>query len=534
MAEHRQKQQTLSRWQPLTRDRLVRTARHLPNEQDLADVQRQFEHPIPDAWKSWVLECGQVSGFGRALLGLRARGRDNGDREDALDVLMLLRLTEPTFPRDLLPLEVLPDRQVQCVVVAADRSSKVVLIDLDRVELRHEAGVELADFVYEWRADLHAMSSVVSEIAGRTDSDAYTLLRPDEWSTRRLCSQNVIVALLQTRHNRDSNERDVAVFAVAHLSAFAPGAPVRWALTTILTESYQAGGSLAVNFVRRSRARGGGLGYDRQRTEGRGQRIPGPIMRWAKSHGVQLKFGSTGWDHQTGERLLLAATLLPDSMRELLPTTTVPVATVCAAVATGAWPALDTEIVLRWAEDPVRILTGVVQQDDRVRYLADQHLLRTALILSSLDRHLRKADQASASDEDDTTRSLVVDIRSTQHGSIDVTSTVVTFTSPDGAPLLIGWPVLNGSFTPAPTMRVSVLALQTDLLAMVGSDYLSAIGPIDALIVPADALARRRELTEFVGAALKTGTCVLAAPDYTTTMDVAIAARLDQARMSRQ
>lgn len=331
-----------------------------------------------------------------------------------------------------------------------------------------------------------------------------------------------------------SNERDVAAFAVAHLSAFAPGAPVRWALTTILTESYQAGGTLAVNFVRRSRVRGGGRGYDRQRTEGQGQRIPGPIMRWARTHGVHLKFGSTGWDHQTGERLLLAATLLPDSLRELLSTTTVPGATVCAAVATGAWPALDTEIVLRWAEDPVRVLTGAVRQDDRVRYLADQHVLRTALILSSLDRHLRKADQASASDEDDTTRSLVVEIPDTQHGSIDVTSTVVTFTSPDGSPLLIGWPVLTGSVTPAPTLRVSVLALQADLLAIVGSDSLPVIGPVDALIVPADALARSHELTGFLSAAQKAGTCVLAAPDYTTTMDVAIAARLDQARMSRQ
>lgn len=534
MAERRHKQQTVSRWQPLAQDRLVRTARRLPSEQDIAEVQRQFQHPIPEVWKSWVLACGQVSGFGRALLGLRARSHSDADREDALDVLMLLRLTEPAFPRDLLPLEVLPERQVQCVVVGANKSAKVVLIDLDRVEARHEVGVELTDFVYEWRADIHAISSVVAEIDHRTDSDAYTLLRPDEWSTRRLCSQNVIVALLQTRHNRDTNERDVAVFAVAQLSAFAPGAPVRWALTTILTESYQAGGSLAVNFVKRSRARGGGGGYDRQRTESRGQRIPGPILRWAKLHGVQLKYDSTGWDHQTGERLLLAATLLPDSLRELLPTTTVPAATVCAALATGTWPALDIEIVLRWAEDPVQILTGMVQQDDRVRYLADQHLLRTALILSSLDRHLRKADQASASDEDDTTRSLAVDISDTHHGSVDVISTVVTYSSIDGAPLSVGWPRISGSFIPAPTMRVSVLALQSEWLAAVGSGYLSALGPIDAIIVPADALARRHELTEFVSNAQNAGICVLAAPDYTTTMDVAIAARLDRARMSRQ
>ena len=188
---------------------------------------------------SRVLRCGpatclgvlgrrvrHVTGYGRALLGLSRRDSGGGtsDREDALDVLMLLRLSEPAFPPDLLPIEILPERQLHCVVVGGHAPGRVVLIDLDRPDVRVAAALNLQDFVWQWQQDLHAMAAVVTEVLGSDESDEAVLLRPDEWSTRRLCSQNVIVAILQTRHNRDTNEHDVAVCATASLTSFAAGA----------------------------------------------------------------------------------------------------------------------------------------------------------------------------------------------------------------------------------------------------------------------------------------------------------------------
>lgn len=528
-------------WEWLTRDPLISTERDLPAVEDIAFVQEFFADRLPTSWTAWITQSGAPAGYGRALLGLGPRTTDVPDDapEDVLDVLMLLRLSEPGFGTDLLPLEVLPDRQLHCLTVGTSGPGTVVLVDLDRPELRVRAASNLRNFLSQWQQDVHAIAMVVAEYLSFPDgTEADTLLRPDEWSTRRLCSQDVVVALLQTRHNRDTNEHDVAVCATATLSSFADGAPARWAMTTILTESYQAGGSLAVNFVRRARARGkdGEDGYHPFRTEFRRQPVPLPLAEWAHSQGIMLNERSGRWDHETGERLLVAATRLPDSLRALLPSVGVAPAAVCAAVATQTWPALDTEVVLRWAADPARVLTGAVPVTDRLRYLADQQVVRGAMMLSALHRHLQRGDQPSASDDDDTIRSIDVDFGGARtvpgHDAIGET---VTFTAADGRLVAAAWPVLAGHPPPSDgRLAVRTLAADADLLAVIGLAALHGGRPGEVLLVPADASARRRELTDFLAAADRAGVCVLSAPEYTTTMDVAVARRLDRARMTRQ
>jgi hypothetical protein len=446
---------------------------------------------------------------------------------------MLLRLTEPSFPRDLLPIELLPERQLHCIRVGSPNRSPVVLVDLDRPDIQVDAARTIVDFIYDWRNDLRAMAAVVEEVVSADDQSEGVLLRPDEWSTRRLCSQNVIVGLLQTRPNRDSNEHEVAVFTTATLTAFAPGAATRWALTTVLTEAHQVGGSLAVNFVRRSRRDGK---FDPQRTDRTGQRIPSTIVRWASDHGVRLDPRDTRWDHETGERLFVAAARLPESLRALLPHPAVSQSTVCAAVSAGAWPALDVEVVLRWAQDPTRILMGAVPVTDRLRYVTDQQVVRSAIMLSSLLRHLQRAGQPSASDEDDTIRDVAVAVAVPESASSAPTERVldpVTYATGE-EPLSIGWPCLAGTCTPQPVLTVRVLPVESDLLADVGPDLVSHMVAGEVLLVPADAVARSHRLGDLRQAAQNARVSVFAAPDYTTSMDVAIAARLDRSRMSRQ
>lgn len=524
-----------SEWATLLNDRkMLSFPGRLPTPADELLVQGFFADPLPRAWRSWVSECGSVAGLGRGLLGLRPRGADGSerDREDALDVLMLLRLTEDAFPGDLLPIELLPDRQLHAVCVGSAERSPVVLVDLDRPELRVDAAKSVTDFVYDWSRDLHAIAAVVEE-ADRTDDAAETvLLRPDEWSTRRLCSQNVIVGLLQTRHNRDTNEHDVAVFSTAGLTSFAPGAATRWALTTVLTEAHQSGGTLAVNFVRRSRA-DGALHPDR--TERKGAGLPSAVVRWAAAHGVRLDQRDSRWDHETGERLFAAAAPLTDGLRALLPDAAVPVPTVCAAVSTGTWPALDVEIVLRWAQDPARVLTGGAPVSDRLRYVADQHVVRAAVLMSSLARHLRRAGQPSASDEDDTAADLAVAVAEPDPaGPRERTLGQVRFATKGPEPLHLGWPCLAGRRPQGAGLTVRVLPVDAGLLAQIGPALVSVMAAGEALVVPADAAARGHQLGRLFDAAQDAGVAVFAAPDYTTSLDVAIAARLDRSRMSRR
>lgn len=527
-------------WKWLSNDAMIARSDSLPSDADVARVAGYFDAGLPRAWVSWVGECGTLTGYGRALLGLSRRDSGGGtsDREDALDVLMLLRLSEPAFPPDLLPIEILPERQLHCVVVGGHAPGRVVLIDLDRPDVRVAAALNLQDFVWQWQQDLHAMAAVVTEVLGSDESDEAVLLRPDEWSTRRLCSQNVIVAILQTRHNRDTNEHDVAVCATASLTSFAAGAAARWALTTILTEAHQAGGSLVVNFVRRSRRpdRDGG-GFDPVRINPTRQFIPLQVAAWARTHGVPVQMREGRWDHETGERLLLAATRMPDSLRALLFEVDVSPAAVCAAITTGNWPALDVEYVLRTCDDPLRLLAGQVDPADRLRYAADQQVVRNAMVLSALLRHLERSGQPSASDDDDTIRHVDVNLNVDPNAEIDRTLQPVRYSAEDAEPLSIGWQVLGGPAPdpgPAADAYVRVLCVEADVLAATGPAVVRRMEAGETLIVSADALAALSQLAPLTQLASSGGVRLLAAPEYTTTLDVAIAARLSRARMSRQ
>ena len=246
-----------------------------------------------------------------------------------------------------------------------------------------------------------------------------------------------------------------------------------------------------------------------------------------------LEARDTRWDHETGERLFVAAARLPESLRSLLPHPAVAQSTVCAAVSTGAWPALDVEIVLRWAQDPTRILTGAVPVTDRLRYLTDQYVVRSAIMLSSLLRHLQRADQPSASDDDDTIRDVAVTIPELASAPAEQVLDPVTY-AVAAEPLSVGWRCLAHNYTPQPALTVRVLPLESDLLEDVGPDFVSCMVEGEVLLVPADAAARSHRLGNLRKTAENAGVSVFAAPDYTTSMDVVIAARLDRSRMSRQ
>ena len=533
-------QRPREQWSWLSNDPMVARSGSLPDDADVARIAGHFDADLPRAWVSWVKECGTLTGYGRALLGLSRRNSDGSttDREDAADVLMLLRLSDPAFPADLLPIEILPERQLHCVVVGGHAQGKVVLMDLDRTNLRVAAAASVQDFVSQWQQDLHAMAAVVTEVLARDESAEAVLLRPEEWSTRRLCSQNVIAAVLQTRHNRDTNEHDVAVCATATLTSFAEGAATRWALTTILTEAHQAGGSLAVNFVRRSRRpEKGGRGFHPVWISPRRQYIPLQLAAWARAHGVTLQRRDGRWDHETGERLLLAATRMPDSLRAHLSEVDISPAAVCAAITTGNWPALDVEYVLQTCDDPLRLLAGRVDPADRLRYAADQQVVRNAMVLSALLRHLERSGQPSASNDDDTIRHVDVDLCADASDEFDRTLWLTRYSVDDAEPFSIGWPVLadvppeSGQLT---NIFVRVLCVEADVQTAIGPAVVQRMGTGETLIVSADALASLSQLAPFIEAARACGVRVLAAPEYTTTLDVAIAARLNRARMSRQ
>ncbi|MFG2811632.1 hypothetical protein [Streptomyces massasporeus] len=476
---------------------------------------------LPRAWIDWVRRYGALSDRDgrRNLLGLP---KDGPAHLDAVHTTRVLRLLGG-LPEDLLPIELLPDRQAACVVASDDRGP-VVLLDLDDVDAGSVPWApSLTDFVYEWYGDLTSVGIVLRHLddqerairEGRRARDQQN--RPGEWTVTRLCSEDVVLAVLRTRHNRVHNRQDISVFAAAALTSFAPGATVRAALCAVLSDAYRAGGPLAAAFV----AKGGGEGT-----------IPGPLRRWAAARGVSLPRRG-GWDAVNGEQLYALAADLTAGTRGLLPLDGVSTGAVCAAVASGMWQPVAVEGLLRWSAHPERILTGEVDVTDRLVWLADQQVCRAALTVASMARRIARAGQRSASNDDDTATPVEVTFDSPLAG-VEPCLSAVTLTVPEGYEARLGWTSLIGAEPGNRSLTTHVLAVENDLLPghLVGLANKIPAGRV--IVVPADA---NTTTDPAIATALKqaraAGLTVVASPDYTTTLDTLADAAVLRARTAR-
>ena len=483
---------------------------------------REFFGALPTDYASYLTRFGSLQesrGSGRVLLGLT--GSADSDAMHTARILRALCGLEPRW----IPIELLPDRQVACVD-ARSRRGAVSLIELDRLELE---GVEIApsllDFVYDWLTDLNAIRKTVEHIRQRREAveakrrAADQLDRPGEWTVTRMCTQDVVFAVIRGRHNREYNRYDISAFTTATLSSFSPDAPVRAALTAVLSDAYRSGGPLAVAFG----------------NSGTGP-IPGPLRRWAAGAGVPLPTKG-GWDAATGEALYVRAAALTDGTRSLLPLPGVSTAAVCYAVASGQWPAEAVEALLRWSETPQRILTGAVAVTDRLGWAIDRQSIRAAMLLAAAVRVLRRA--GTDSDDDDSGTKVAVHFAEEALPGCDRSVSAVEI-STDPAPARLPWRTLESSPGEHERLRLHILAVENHLLA----DQLRALAAklTDAppaaggvsVVVPADANttkdSRLREALQEAGAA---GMHVIAAPDYTTTLDANAERALARARAAR-
>jgi hypothetical protein len=485
---------------------------------DIATARALFPK-LPDIYADWAARYGALTSAdgNRRLLGVVAPGAPPD--LDAVHAARVLRALYK-LPTYLLPIEMLPDRQVACVAANNDRAP-VFLLDLDNMkEGTVKVAPSLEEFVYEWRADLAAIKTTLSHLdkkkraiaSGRRAADQ--LDRPGDWSLTRMCSEDVIIAVLRSRHSRQHNRQDVSVFAIAALTAHAPGAPVRAALTALLSDAYLAGGSLAAEFG--SSDNGGGP-------------IPGPLRRWARQRQVELPTRG-GWNAETGERLYALATNLTSATPDLLAERGVSVGAACFAVASGLLSPLAMEAVLRWSAHPARVLRGGGR--DRLSYLLDQHSLRAALMVGAVVRRIERA--AGTSDDDDAPKRLEVQLDNGPPPGMDATTSGVRLTAPPGLETRLGWKALAGTETAERHVTVHVLAVEDDLIAAQLARLTPAVDRGSVVIVSADALGSREPgLDAALATAENAGLVVLAAPDYTTTLDAAADRFLQRARTVR-
>lgn len=474
---------------------------------------------IPPIYEDWVQRFGTLSTPDRKRNLLGVVGPSAPTDVDAVYTARMLRALY-RLPKYLIPIEMLPDNQVNCVL-ADNKRAPVVMVDLDNVSSEHvRVAPSLEEFVYEWRADLVSIRGALTHLEKRRESiatgrrSADQLDRPGDWSLTRLCSEDVVLAVLRSRHNRQHNRQDVAIFATTTLSSHAPGAPVRVALTALLSDAYLAGGSLSVEF---------GVS-----DEGGGP-IPGPLRRWAYQRKVQLPLRG-GWDASTGETLYALAADLTPATRELLTDRGVPSGFACFTVASGALSALALEVVLRWSSNPRRLLAG--SGSGRLDYLSDQHVLRSALLLTSVVRRLENRNLTS--DDDDVTAHVQVEVGESPPPGMDVSLSAIRLVAPEGVTTRLNWRALAGEESDQAEVTIHVLAVEDDLLASQLAEALPSLAPGSVIVVPADALTNRDVvLASTLAEASARGLVVLACPDYTTTLDASADRFLQRAATAR-
>lgn len=483
------------------------------------DVARGVFAELPPIYEEWAQRFGALTtpDGKRKLLGVIEPGQSR-DLDAPYTARMLRALYR--LPRQLIPIEMLPDNQINCVL-SDNKRAPVVMIDLDDVSAGHvRVAPSLEEFIYEWRADILSIKAALTHLqkkreaiaAGRRTADQ--LDRPGDWSLTRLCSDDVVLAVLRTRHNRQHNRQDVSIFATTTLTSHAPGAPVRVALTALLSDAYLAGGSLAVEFG--ASDQGGGP-------------IPGPLRRWAYQRKVQLPIRG-GWDAATGETLYALATNLTSSTCELLKVRGVATGVACFAVASGALSPLALEAILRWSPNPKRLLGGGGR--GRVDYLADQQTMRSALLLTSVVRRLE--NRTLTSDDDDVPAHIEVEIGDMPPQGMDVSASAIRLVTPDGLTTRLEWRPLAGVETDGSDATIHLLAVEDDLLASQLAAALPAIEAGSVVVVPADALTNRDvALASVLADAAERRVVVVACPDYTTTLDASADRFLQRAATAR-
>ena len=489
---------------------------------DLFAERYQLDTPL--AWRQWCLRNGWLrqSDAGWELLGLTPAPSGL----DAAAMLAGIRFTMPGFPAQLIPIERLPERQLACLNLNGSNDPPVVIVDLDDPQTWDHPQAAASGF-RAYAKDFTAQAVELRRLSGflrhqrreiesgRRPADQAP--RPDEWRAYRFCSQNVVVAVVLLRFNRDGYALDVGACLTAALSRLDPDAPARALCTMLFAEAYRSGGDLSVRFVRGTR-----------RDAENGQ-IPAAIGRWARRVGTALDEASGIIPSDLALRLFISSvrvsSQLGERLRELPPASA---AAICHGIASGLWHPAEVETVLAWANDPAVVLRGATDPIDRARYAGDILDVRAGMLIAAAFRRIAAGSEDSRLDAEDVQQQVDLTVESNR---------TCRLTGPRID--LSDWTIGEHSVFPCTSLRICVADAEPDQLPSAIEAALRRLdgfpGEVTAVLCPKDVLMLSDgTLNDLVLAARESGVLMLAGPDYTPSLAVRATDKLSRARTARQ
>lgn len=339
-------------------------------EAAIRETQDRFGVEIPEDYRAFLLDYGYLAYGEVGLLGLAPKRHPL-----SLPRALVLGRMSGGLPNDMIPVEALGGRVFACVVSGTD-ASPVFRVDPDAGE-KHSLAPTFVDYVANRFASTSSLADrgpAFARLARHVEqfeathcydhADGGRLPKPHEWRPIRLCVQDVVLGALVLRHNRTKNNMQVDVFITEELAEYEPLEPARVATLFVLSEAYQAGGTLEVEF-----------------TDGL---IPGGIQSLAKQKGVSLSRVAEGVLTSGESRLLYYR------LTEFTPEVETRIDQLCEigaltpeqaayAIHHSTWTRHELEVILRTSDDPQSILTGAARPTDRLRYMRDVHQASLAL-----------------------------------------------------------------------------------------------------------------------------------------------------------
>ena len=489
----------------------------------------QYGLNVPASWRRWCERQGwyrqpdeewELLGLTPAPSGL-----------DAAALLAGLRFTQRGFPASLVPIEVLPEKQVACLLLDGTDDPPVVLVDLDDPENWRDSQ-RAADRFSLYASEFEEHAQAYRRVTGfmryrqglidRKRMAADQAPRPDDWRMYRMCSQNVVVALLVLRFNREEHVLEVGACLITALSRLDPDAPARAVCTLLFAESFRSGGDLAVRFTAGTHP------------DARTVSVPRAIVRWTKRVGVAVPHAAGVIEPQAALRIFVESLRVSDQLRDRLrglPASEA--AAVCNGIASGLWHPTEVEAILAWSEAPEAVLRGACDPLDRAAHASAILDVRSGMLTASAVRRVAAGEDRRL-DAEDVQQDVYVTVR--DDGTCSLTAAHID---------LAGWLVGGAPQFPATTLRLAVADAEPDQIAQAvlpaiarltaaAADGAPAGQPL-AVLCPRDVLALdENDAHELRALVQRAGVMLLAAPEYTAGLTVRALDKLERARTARQ
>jgi hypothetical protein len=205
------------------------------------------------------------------------------------------------------------------------------------------------------------------------------------WKPYRFAVQDVILGLTVVKHSRFDNLLEVDVCLMADPPQFPEHSGARIMMTALLSEAFECGGSMEIRF-RENVLHG---------------KVPGEIVSFAKSLGIELKHAEKG--HITpkeSRELYIALTGFSAEARlkvmQLAVEGKLSSERACFMVQNKIWELSEMESILLGATLPHRVLLGITPPELGTLYQHDLMHARNAVLGGYLDRKMKQRERRIA------------------------------------------------------------------------------------------------------------------------------------------